>query len=193
MPNLYIIAGPNGAGKTTTVYSLLPHVLQLKNFVNADEIARGLSPFDVDAVAFEAGRIMLQRLDTLLAQGADFAFETTLATRSYVALLRRARAAGYTVSLLFVYLSSPELAIERVAQRVAHGGHHIPDDVVIRRYERSLRNLSTLYLPLCDAWVLIDNSGDAPAIIARKRAQTETIVYKSTLWRYLEESYGNDR
>lgn len=131
MPNLYIFAGPNGAGKTTAAYTLLPEILEVFEFVNADEIARGLSPFNVESVAFEAGRIMLQRIDFLIAKGIDFAFETTLSTRSYVQTIRRAKEAGYEITLFFVYLSSPEMAVNRVAKRVSMGGHNIPQDVFI--------------------------------------------------------------
>ena len=191
MPNLYILAGPNGAGKTTTAFTLLPMVLHVRNFVNADEIARGLSPFDVDAVAFEAGRIMLQRIDYLLGKGEDFALETTLATRSYVQLIRRAKQKGYAVNLFYVYLSSPEMAVERVAQRVRSGGHSIPDDVIFRRYSRSLTNLFQLYLPICDFFMFVDNSGDQPVQIAQGGVAYPLVVSNYTLWGKLTGNYGN--
>ncbi|GAA4451891.1 zeta toxin family protein [Nibrella saemangeumensis] len=158
MPNLYILAGPNGAGKTTAAYTLLPEVLHCYEFVNADEIARGLSPFQPDTVAFEAGRIMLQRIDHLLQQRVDFAFETTLSTRSYVHTIRRASELGYDVTLFYVWLQSVELAKERVAIRVSKGGHNIPQDVIERRYKRSLENLMSLYLPVCTRTIVVDNS-----------------------------------
>ena len=126
-PNLYIIAGPNGAGKTTASFNLLPDVLHCPNFVNADEIARGLSPFAPETVAFQAGRIMLQRIEELLPQRVDFAIETTLATRSYVQLVHRAQALGYKVHLIFFFLENEEQAKARVAQRVSNGGHNIPE------------------------------------------------------------------
>ena len=134
-PNLYIIAGPNGAGKTTASYNLLPEVLHCPNFVNADEIARGLSPFAPETVAFQAGRIMLQRIEELLTQRVDFAIETTLATRSYVQLVRRAQALGYKVHLIFFFLENEEQAIQRVAQRVSNGGHNIPEPDIRRRFK----------------------------------------------------------
>lgn len=182
MPNFYILAGPNGAGKTTAAYTLLPEVLDVRNFVNADEIARGLSPFDVEAVAFEAGRIMLHRIDYLLTNSADFAIETTLSTRSYVQTIRRARALGYTVTLVFVYLSSPELAVDRVAKRVAAGGHNIPEAVIRRRYDRALRNLDALYMPVCDYFIVINNSGEAVTEVAAGGIGEVTAVFDDDCW-----------
>ncbi len=158
MPKLFIIAGCNGAGKTTASYTVLPEVLGCREFVNADEIAHGLSPFNPSSVSIEAGRLMLQRMSDLLRDGADFAFETTLATRSYVKFIETAQKRGYFVTLLYFWLPSPELAIERVALRVQQGGHHIPSDVVRRRYWNSLHNLTTLYTPVCDLWSIYDNN-----------------------------------
>ena len=158
MPKLYIIAGCNGAGKTTASYTVLPEMLGCKEFVNADEIAKGLSPFNPESVAIEAGRLMLQRMDDLLSEGEDFAFETTLATRSYVKFVERAQAKGYFVTLLYFWLPTPEQAIERVATRVSEGGHNIPSDVIRRRYANGIKNLTTLYTPICDYWIIYDNS-----------------------------------
>jgi predicted ABC-type ATPase len=140
MPDLYIIAGPNGAGKTTASFTILPQIFKCREFVNADEIARGLSPFNPESVAFEAGRIMLQRIEQLVEANQTFAFETTLSTRSYVKLIERCRGQGYTINLIFLWLNSPELAAERVQTRVEKGGHSIPEDVIRRRYEKGLRN-----------------------------------------------------
>ena len=182
-PNLYIIAGPNGAGKTTTSYTLLPETLNCYNFVNADEIARGLSPFAPDAVDVQAGRIMLQRINELLAQKVDFAIETTLATRSYVQLVKHAQVIGYKVHLLFFCLESPEQAIQRVAQRVEQGGHGIPDDVIRRRFTKGLHNLVHLYLPICDSMFVFDNTKGEPRIIAELRTATHTIlVHDPIVW-----------
>lgn len=155
MPNLYIIAGPNGAGKTTAAYTLLPEVMETKEFVNADEIARGLSPFNVESVAFEAGRIMLQRIEQLMAQGVDLAIETTQSTRSYVQTIRRAQQIGYTVSLYYFWIPSAEVSKERVAIRVSKGGHNIPPEVIERRYGRSVFNLINLYTPICDYFTVL--------------------------------------
>lgn len=158
MRKLYIIAGCNGAGKTTASFTVLPEMLGCKEFVNADEIAKGLSPFNPESVAIEAGRLMLRRMNDLLAEGADFAFETTLATRSYVKFIERAHAKGYYVTLLFFWLPTPELAIERVATRVREGGHNIEPEVIRRRYASGIRNLISLYTPICDYWTIYNNS-----------------------------------
>ena len=158
MRRLYIIAGCNGAGKTTASYTMLPEMLDCREFVNADEIAKGLSPFNQERMAIEAGRIMLQRMEDLLSQDEDFAFETTLASRSYTQFIEKAHAKNYFVTLLFFWLPSPELAIERVATRVAEGGHNIPEDVIRRRYDSGIRNFKALYMPECDFWTIYDNS-----------------------------------
>ena len=185
-PNLYIIAGPNGAGKTTASYTLLPEMLGCVNFVNADEIARGLSPFSPDTVDVQAARIMLYRIDELLSQKADFGIETTLATRSYVQLVKRAQALGYKVHLLFFCLETSEQAIQRVAQRVNNGGHGIPEDVIRRRFKRGIDNLVHLYLPICDS-VLIYNNIKTPAqLIARKKSLRENVeVVEDVMWNQL--------
>lgn len=155
---LYIIAGCNGAGKTTASFTMLPEMLDCHEFVNADEIAAGLSPFNPEGVAIQAGRLMIDRIIHLLKEGESFAFETTLATRSYVKLIQQARKRGYFVTLLFFSLSTPEQAVLRVAKRVSLGGHNIPEDVIYRRYEAGLQNLFRLYMPICDYWALYDNS-----------------------------------
>ncbi len=157
-PQLYIIAGCNGAGKTTACFTLLPEMLGCREYVNADEIARGLSPFNPAGATLEAGRLMLRRIHALLDRRQDFAIETTLAPRSYVKLVELAHMCGYFVTLLFFWLPTPELAIERVATRVRAGGHGIPADVIRRRYFNGLRNLTELYVPLCDCWLIYDNS-----------------------------------
>ena len=138
--NLYIISGCNGAGKTTASYTVLPEILNCKEFVNADEIARGLSPFNPDSVAIEAGRLMLKRIDELLEKDESFSIETTLATRSYINLVRRAQAKGYVVKVLFFWLNSPELALLRIAERVSKGGHNIPAEIARRRYVAGISN-----------------------------------------------------
>ena len=161
--NLYVIAGCNGAGKTTASFTVLPEMLKCREFVNADEIAAGISPFNPEGVAIQAGRLMIDRIIQLLKDGETFAFETTLATRSYVKLIQQAKKRGYFVTLLFFSLSSAEQAMRRVAQRVSMGGHNIPTDVIIRRYEAGLQNLFQLYMPVCDYWTLYDNS-NCPAI-----------------------------
>jgi len=185
-PNLYIIAGPNGAGKTTASFNLLPDILHCPNFVNADEIARGLSPFAPETVAFQAGRIMLQRIEELLPQRVDFAIETTLATRSYVQLVHRAQALGYKVHLIFFFLENEEQAIARVAQRVSNGGHDIPESDIRRRFKRGIYNLINLYMPICDS-VLVYNNVLTPArLVARKKNQADEIeLIETEMWNQL--------
>ncbi len=182
MPNLYIIAGCNGAGKTTASLTILPEILDCREFVNADNIAAGISPFNVEGVAIEAGRIMLQRIDELLELGVDFAIETTLATRSYVGLVHRAKGLGYNVSLIYIWLNSPELALQRVAERVMNGGHNIPADVVKRRYHKGISNLFKLFMPICDTWIIADNSLTSLVPVARKKSEFENIIENNDLW-----------
>lgn len=156
--HLYIIAGCNGAGKTTASNTILPKSLLVKEFVNADEIAKGLSPFNPEGVAIEAGRLMLKRIEELLNAEESFSIETTLATKSYVNLVKRAHEKGYVVHVLFFWLDSIELAKMRVADRVANGGHNIPTDVIERRYYLGIRNLFRLFMNEVDVWVLYDRS-----------------------------------
>ena len=156
--NLFIIAGCNGAGKTTASFTVLPEMLNCREFVNADEIAKGLSPFNPEGVAIQAGRLMIDRIIHLLKEGETFAFETTLATRSYVKLIQQAQKRGYFITLLFFSLASPEQAVARVAKRVSQGGHDIPTEVVHRRFKAGLENLFQLYIPIVDYWTLSDNS-----------------------------------
>lgn len=185
-PNLYIIAGPNGAGKTTASYTLLPEMLNCINFVNADEIARGLSPFSPGTVDVQAARIMIQRIDELLGEKADFAIETTLATRSYVQLVHRAQSAGYKVHLLFFCLESPEQAIQRVAQRVKEGGHNVPADVIRRRFQLGISNLVNLFIPICDSVHVWNNTKGEAQLIAKQTAETEGLeVIDKHMWNQL--------
>jgi predicted ABC-type ATPase len=173
--HLYIIGGPNGAGKTTASYSVLPKILECREFVNADEIARGLSPFNPESVAIEAGRLMLSRIAELLRRNESFSIETTLATRSYFRLIKQAHRQGYDVTLLYFWLRTPEQAIERVAERVSKGGHNIPSDVIRRRYQEGLDNLFHIYMPIVDTWVLVNNSMTPRSIVATggRNQQTE--------------------
>lgn len=158
MPNLYIISGCNGAGKTTASYTMLPEIIKCKEFINADEIAKGLSPFQPEKVAIEAGRIMLTRMKDMLNQKEDFAIETTLATKSYASFIREAQAKGFYVTLIYFWLNSPELAIKRVQERVKGGGHNVSQEVIRRRYKAGQKNLFDLYTPITDFWMVIDNS-----------------------------------
>ncbi len=174
--NLYIISGCNGAGKTTASYTVLPEILGCKEFVNADEIARGLSPFNPESVAIEAGKLMLQRIKDLLARDESFSIETTLATRSYVNLVRKAQDRGYSVSLLYFWLDSPELAMRRVAERVSKGGHDIPKQTIRRRYVAGIKNLFLLFMPVVNFWAIYDNSGIDRVKIATGRLGEEMNV-----------------
>jgi len=174
MPTLYIIAGCNGAGKTTAAYHLLPHVFKAVEFVNADEIARGLSPLNPEGVAFQAGRIMLGRLDYLISQKKSIAFETTISGLSYIKFIRKAKENGYDVVFFFVWLNTVELAKDRVAMRVAKGGHNIPVEVIERRYAKGVENFSRYALE-ADDWYIYNNSGDSYALIAESIAGEKQI------------------
>ncbi len=181
MPQLFVIGGANGSGKTTISLSLLPR-LSVLEYVNADAIATGLSPLKPESMAVQAGRLMLSRLQSLANAGADFAFETTLAARTFAPFLRQCKAKGYIINLIYFWLPSPELAVKRVASRVASGGHSIPEDVIRRRYERGRRNLIELYLSLCDDWMIYDNSGSEPRLIAECIINQQPIIYNQKTW-----------
>lgn len=187
MPNVVVIAGPNGAGKSTAAPFLLRDTLGINEFVNADQIAAGLSAFNPEGAAFEAGRIMLDRIRSLSASGQDFAFETTLASRSFAHMLKRLKNdPGYRCYLIYLWLESPLAAQQRVARRVSEGGHHIPDSVVQRRYWRGLVNFNTLYRPLADEWRLYDNSREfSPALIAAGTASRATTISQPETWQYI--------
>lgn len=158
MPRLYIISGCNGAGKTTASYSLLPEMLDCREFVNSDEFAKGLSPFDPSKASIQASRYMIMKIRYLLKRQQDFAIETTLATRTLLKTVRMAQNAGYTVTLLYFWLNSPELAIERVRARVEAGGHDIPEETIRRRYNVGIYYFFNTYAPICERWILADNS-----------------------------------
>ena len=175
---LYIIAGCNGAGKTTASFNILPELLNCKEFVNADEIARGLSPFQPEKVSIEAGRLMLTRIDELIHSNQDFSFETTLSTRSFVNTIDRAKSAGYFVTLIFFWLESVELAKDRVKKRVSEGGHHIEEEVIKRRYKLGIKNLFNLYADKVDSMLIFDNSALESDLIAEKKQNRAFNVYQ---------------
>ena len=177
MPVVYVIGGPNGAGKTTLAYRLLPESL-CHQFVNADEIAAGLSPFAYEATRLQAGRSMLRRIRELADKGEDFAFESTLSSRSLINFLQGLRDKGYRVHLIYIYLWSVEMALERVRNRVRCGGHDIPVRDIERRYRRSLANLKNDYLPLADQWAVYDNSINNLRVVATHDYAGTTIVDK---------------
>ena len=182
MPTVYVIGGANGAGKTTTSLILLPTRLNVIEFVNADAIAAGISPLNPESMAMQAGRIMLERLELLSASGANFAFETTLASRTFAPFLQKCKDRGYAIALIYFWLRSADLAIERVSRRVAAGGHSIPDDVVRRRYERGRTNLTSLYLPLVDEWMIFDNSESESILVAEQELGQNQVIYNNDIW-----------
>lgn len=190
--NLYIIAGCNGAGKTTASFTILPEIIDCKEFVNADEIAKGLSPFQPEKVAFEAGRIMLKRIDELLENQESFAFETTLSTRSYKLKVEEAKRKGYTVTLLFFWLQNVELAKERVRIRVIEGGHNIEAGVIERRYIKGIKNLFDIYLPIVDGALIFDNSFGKHILIGKKTIGLELEVTDNSKFDLLKKYYDKN-
>lgn len=190
MPKIYLIAGCNGAGKSTSAYTLLPEILMCKEFVNADNIALGISPFSPDTAAIEAGRIMLQRIDQLLINKVDFAIETTLSSKSYFLKIVDWQQQGYEVILLYIWLNSVNLALERIADRVRKGGHNIPSDVVKRRFFRGIKNLFQYYIPASDYWLIVDNSGFTPSIVAEGFKQNEIEIINAEIWDSIKRIYN---
>lgn len=191
MVKLYIVAGCNGAGKTTASYTVLPEILDCKEYVNADEIARGLSPFQPEKMALEAGRAMLKRIDDLLRQKKQFAFETTLASRAFVQTIDKAKKMGYETTILFFWLNSVNLAINRVSTRVKEGGHNIPRTVIRRRYGRGLKNFFQLYQNRVDNWIFLCNFGNPYKAIAQS-IKGEKIIFDKTVWKNIENNYGRE-
>ena len=179
-PNLYIIAGANGAGKTTSSFSVFPEILKCREYINADSIAKAISPFNPDSAAIEAGKIMLSRIDKHIEDKTDFAFETTLASISLLEIMRKAKSNGYRINVLFFYLNSFEIAYKRVKERVKQGGHSIPRDVIKKRYYRGINNLINIYLNICDYCSVVDNSGTVPEVIAKiKNNSIQSIIIHS--------------
>jgi len=189
LKKIYIIAGPNGAGKTTLSYTILPEIFECDEFINADEIARGLSPLKPERVSLKAGRIMLERIKELMSNEESFAFETTLSTLSYKQLVIRAKSNGYKVILLFLALDSVQLAIERVKVRVSEGGHNIPKEVIERRFHRGIKNFFSHYMNIVDQWILVNNSEKGFKIIAEK-IDKEIDVIERDRWDLLKNKYN---
>ncbi len=190
---LYIIAGCNGAGKTTASFTILPEILDCKEFVNADEIAKGLSPFQPEKVSLEAGRIMLKRINELLAENQNFAFETTLATKSYKSKITEAKKKGYRVTLLFFWLQTIALAKERVNTRVLEGGHNIAPQIIERRYKNGIKNLFNIYLPLVDGVLIFDNSEGKHELIAERQFNEILNITNNEKFNLLKNEYDDNR
>lgn len=188
-PSVYIIAGPNGAGKTTFAKEFLPNYADCRNFINADLIAQGVSPFSPEAVAFRAGRLMLGEINLYAKRRESFGFETTLSGRSYLSSVRNLKKRGYEVHFFFLWVPTVDLALTRVRARVLEGGHDVPDVVVRRRFDRSIRNFLLHYRPLGDSWMLFDNSGATPAIVAFEK-QGSLHIMNEELYDMLVARYG---
>jgi predicted ABC-type ATPase len=187
-PRVVVLAGPNGAGKSTCAATLLPQDLDVRQFVNADTIASGLSAFAPETAAIQAGRILLAHIAELARQRQDFAFETKMSSRSFLPFLRRLQQEGYRVRIIYVWLRSPELSLQRVAERVRRGGHSVPADIIRRRYRRGLANFMREYQRLANSWVLCDNSGDEPVVVARGEHDAVTEVLNLKLYHEIERS-----
>lgn len=188
MPRLFIISGCNGAGKTTASYTLLPEMLECSQYVNSDEFAKGLAPFDPESAAVQASRLMLLRIKYLLKRKEDFSIETTLATRSLLKMIAGAQAEGYTVTLMYFWLNSPDLAVARVKARVEAGGHNIPEETVRRRYRMGLSYFFRDYAPLCDRWILADNSQVPFRVIAEGHKDGTTVIKDYEIFHRIKES-----
>ena len=186
LPRVVIFAGPNGAGKSTHADAILT-ALGISTFVNADYIARGLAGRNNDAVNFEAGRIMLKRLRQLADAGGDFAFESTLSSRTFAPFLRNLKAQGYSVAIYYFALTNAQLAVRRVKLRVALGGHHVPTDVVKRRFTRSISNFFTLYAPIATEWTLLNNSNAMFAQPVAIFSANNLTVTEASTWQKLQK------
>lgn len=181
MQQIFIFGGPNGAGKTTSALTLLPDLLECDEYVNADAIAAALSPFHPEATSIQAGRLMLDRITHLAAEQKNFAFETTMSSRSFLPFLKKCKNNGYQINLLFLWLQNVQLAKTRVALRVQMGGHNIQEDVIERHYEKGLRNFIDLYLPVADSWIAYNNSFEEATKIAERRNEKE-VIYQKDIW-----------
>ena len=188
LKDIIILAGPNGAGKTTAAPVLLPQELGIREFVNADEIARGLSPFNAEGAALAAGRFMIERMRYLVRNEQSFAFETTCSGRAHASWLRECRAKNWRVTLLFLWLPSPQAALDRVARRVRQDGHDVPRDVVVRRYWAGLINLRHLYLPLADVAAIYENSDEGRTLIAERTPDASLVVHDPMRWAMIERA-----
>jgi predicted ABC-type ATPase len=194
MPHLIIIAGSNGAGKSTAAPALLKDALHVDNFVNADVIAQGLCAYQPEKAAIQAGRIMLQRIHTLAEEKVNFAFETTLASRTFAMWIPKLQKQGYQFHLIFLWLKNVELAIFRVNERVKSGGHSVPESTIRRRYAAGLKNFFNLYSPLAESWQFYDNSNaENLSLIASQIKQNDPIIKDNEIWKQLLEISNEKR
>ncbi len=190
MKEIVILGGPNGAGKTTAARVLLPRKVRLNAYINADEIARRISPHNPDAAALQAGRLMLRQIEKLIESGSSFAFETTCAGRSQIKLLQDCKQDGWQISLIFLWVPSPEYSVARVARRVSQGGHSIPVEVIRRRYRAGLWNMRHRYLPLVDDVTIYDNRDNDLRLVARREAPFSLEVWDGEIWSRIEDETG---
>jgi predicted ABC-type ATPase len=193
LSNLFIIAGCNGAGKTTASFTILPEILNCKEFVNADEIAKGVSPFQPESVSFQAGRIMIERINELLNNKVDFAFETTLTTLSYLQTIKVAKENGYKINLIYFWLNDVKLALERVKIRVSEGGHNIPEETIRRRYFKGIYNLTKKFINVCDYWIIINNSEKPFNFVAEGYGNDELNIYDELIWQQIKKQANEER
>ncbi len=187
---MFIISGCNGAGKTTASYSLLPEMLECSEFVNSDEFAKGLSPFNPEKAAIKASRFVIMKIRHLISKQMDFAVETTLATRTLLKTVKMAQSNGYTVTLLYFWLNTPELAIQRVKARVEAGGHNIPEETIRRRYRVGIQYFFNDYSPVCERWILADNS-QIPFRVVAEGSKLDTVSIRDEETYYKIRSYAD--
>ena len=193
MPRLFIISGCNGSGKTTASYTLLPEILECSQFVNSDEFAKYFAPFNPEKAYVAASRYMLLKIRYLFEHRADFCIETTLATRSLLQIIKKAQSDGYFVTIIYFWLNSPDLAVARVAARVAAGGHNIQEETVRRRYNMGLHYLFRDFMPLCDRWILCDNSEDRLEIVAESSEAGITVRNPETFGKIKSVNYEYEK
>lgn len=192
-PEIFVVGGPNGAGKSTIASAILPEGFQVERFVNADLIAQSLGPYSSESAAFRAGRMMLQRIRGLYSRRERFGFESTLASRTFAPFLRDAQESGYLVHIAYLWLSSVELALDRIHVRVLRGGHDVPEETVRRRYYRSVTNFFDLYQPLANTWLLCDNSRSELVEVARGRMETAPTILEPTTYATIERQLADAR
>jgi len=190
MPHVIVIAGSNGSGKSTAAPALLQDTIQIKDFVNADVIAQGLSAFQPENAAIQAGRIMLDRIKSLANENTNFAFETTLASRTFAGWIKKLKENGYQFHLIFLWLRDINLAISRVTDRIKMGGHSVPEETIRRRYKAGLSNFFNLYQPIADSWKLYDNSDANQLTLIATQTQNKISIRNETIWKHLMETYS---